>query len=38
MTNVQIVIYEGFDELDAIGPYEVLDTAATMGATSTFDS
>lgn len=32
MTNVQIVIYEGFDELDAIGPYEVLDTAATMGA------
>lgn len=22
--NVEIVIYEGFDELDAIGPYEVL--------------
>lgn len=27
MTNVQIVIYDGFDELDAIGPYEVFDNA-----------
>lgn len=32
MVDVQILIYEGFDELDAIGPYEVLDTASTMGA------
>jgi transcriptional regulator GlxA family with amidase domain len=32
MTNIQIVIYDGFDELDAIGPYEVFDSAARFGA------
>lgn len=32
MTDVQIVVYEGFDELDAIAPYEVCDTAARLGA------
>lgn len=32
VTDVQIALYEGFDELDAIGPYEVLDNAATFGA------
>lgn len=32
MVNIQIVIYDGFDELDAIGPYEVFDTAARFGA------
>jgi transcriptional regulator GlxA family with amidase domain len=32
MTNIQIVVYDGFDELDAIGPYEVFDTAARFGA------
>jgi transcriptional regulator GlxA family with amidase domain len=31
--NIQILIYDGFDELDAIGPYEVLRTAAAAGAT-----
>lgn len=31
-TNVAIVVYEGFDELDAIGPYEVFDAAASAGA------
>ena len=30
--KVQIVIFDGFDELDAIGPYEVLQIAAKMGA------
>ncbi|MFC6836838.1 DJ-1/PfpI family protein [Halomarina ordinaria] len=32
MTTVEIVVYEGFDELDAIGPYEVLANAAGLGA------
>ncbi|MGH2486578.1 MAG: DJ-1/PfpI family protein, partial [Ktedonobacterales bacterium] len=27
-----IVIFEGFDELDAIAPFEVLQNAATLGA------
>jgi transcriptional regulator GlxA family with amidase domain len=34
-TNVErvaIVLYDGFDELDAIGPYEVFETAADFGA------
>lgn len=30
--SVAIVVYEGFDELDAIGPYEVFETAAALGA------
>jgi putative intracellular protease/amidase len=30
--QVGIVVYEGFDELDAIGPYEVLRNAARGGA------
>jgi transcriptional regulator GlxA family with amidase domain len=29
--RVAVVVFEGFDELDAIGPLEVLRTAATMG-------
>ncbi|WP_232687050.1 DJ-1/PfpI family protein [Halobacterium zhouii] len=29
--DVAILLYEGFDELDAIGPYEVLRTAADFG-------
>ena len=29
--NVAIVVYEGFDELDAIGPYEVFQTAGEFG-------
>lgn len=32
MLNVLIVIFAGFDELDAIAPYEVLQTAAALGA------
>lgn len=34
-TNVEtvaIVLYDGFDELDAVGPYEVFETAANFGA------
>ena len=30
--DVAIVIYDGFDELDAVGPYEVLKNAAAGGA------
>jgi transcriptional regulator GlxA family with amidase domain len=30
--DVAILLYEGFDELDAIGPYEVFRTAAAFGA------
>ncbi|WP_224449533.1 DJ-1/PfpI family protein [Haloprofundus salilacus] len=30
--RVDIVLYDGFDELDAVGPYEVFSTAATFGA------
>ncbi|MEM4781830.1 MAG: DJ-1/PfpI family protein [Halalkalicoccus sp.] len=29
--NVDVLLYEGFDELDAIGPYEVFRTAAEAG-------
>lgn len=32
MTGVAIVVYDGVDELDAVGPYEVVDVAAGMGA------
>ncbi|WP_254546311.1 DJ-1/PfpI family protein [Halomarina pelagica] len=32
MTDVQIVLYDGFDELDAVGPYEVFASAAALGA------
>ncbi len=30
--KIGIIIYHGFDELDAIGPYEVLQNAAQQGA------
>ncbi|WP_440007003.1 DJ-1/PfpI family protein [Halomicrococcus sp. SG-WS-1] len=30
--KVAILLYEGFDELDAIGPFEVLENAANVGA------
>jgi transcriptional regulator GlxA family with amidase domain len=32
MLNVAIVVYDGFDDLDAVGPYEVLQMAAEDGA------
>lgn len=32
MVQVQIIVFDGFDELDAIAPFEVLQTAAAMGA------
>lgn len=32
MLKIQIIIFDGFDELDAIAPFEVLQTAAAMGA------
>ncbi|SRR5713226_8120233 len=31
--RIAIVLYQGFDELDAIGPFEVFRNAAKMGAT-----
>lgn len=36
-TEIQIVLFDGFDELDAIGPYEVLDNAARLGAALTVE-
>ena len=30
--HVDILLYEGFDELDAVGPYEVFETAGAFGA------
>lgn len=32
MLKVQIIIFDGFDELDAIAPFEVLNSAAAIGA------
>ena len=31
-TRVEILLFPGFDELDAIGPYEVFENGAAMGA------
>lgn len=31
-TDIGILLYDGFDELDAVGPYEVFQTAAAFGA------
>ena len=30
--QIEIVVFDGFDEMDAIAPYEVLRTAAALGA------
>ena len=30
--HVDILLYDGFDELDAVGPYEVFRTAGAFGA------
>jgi putative intracellular protease/amidase len=30
--KVAIVLYDGFDDLDAVGPYEILRMAAEAGA------
>lgn len=30
-TRITVVVYDGFDELDAVGPYEVLSSAANRG-------
>jgi putative intracellular protease/amidase len=30
--QIDIILFDGFDELDAIAPYEVLRTAAELGA------
>lgn len=32
MVKVKIIIFDGFDELDAIAPFEVLQSAAAIGA------
>jgi transcriptional regulator GlxA family with amidase domain len=32
MTHVEILVYDGFDELDAIGPFEVFSVARAAGA------
>jgi transcriptional regulator GlxA family with amidase domain len=31
-TEIAVVVYDGFDELDAVGPFEVLSKAAAAGA------
>ncbi|PSP74914.1 AraC family transcriptional regulator [Halobacteriales archaeon QS_1_68_20] len=31
-TDVEVLLFEGFDELDAVGPYEVLDNGRRHGA------
>jgi transcriptional regulator GlxA family with amidase domain len=36
-TTIEVVVFDGFDELDAIGPYEVLENAATAGADAEVD-
>jgi transcriptional regulator GlxA family with amidase domain len=36
-TSIEVVVFDGFDELDAIGPYEVLENAATAGADAAVD-
>ncbi|USZ69415.1 DJ-1/PfpI family protein [Halorussus salilacus] len=30
-TEIAVIVYDGFDELDAVGPYEVLSAAAESG-------
>lgn len=30
--EIELLLFEGFDELDAIGPYEVFDAASAFGA------
>jgi transcriptional regulator GlxA family with amidase domain len=30
--RIEIVVFDGFDEMDAIGPFEMLDNAAAAGA------
>jgi transcriptional regulator GlxA family with amidase domain len=32
VTRIDLLLYEGFDELDAVGPYEVFRSAAERGA------
>jgi transcriptional regulator GlxA family with amidase domain len=32
MLKIKIILFNGFDELDALAPFEVLQTAAAMGA------
>ena len=32
--HAQILLYDGFDELDVVAPYEVLQVAAALGATA----
>ena len=32
MTTIHILLYDGFDEVDAVGPYEVFQYAAESGA------
>jgi transcriptional regulator GlxA family with amidase domain len=36
-THIAIVVYDGVDELDAIGPYEVLTNAVKAGADATVE-
>lgn len=36
-TTIEVVAFDGFDELDALGPYEVLENAAMAGADAAVD-
>ncbi|MFT4965169.1 MAG: putative intracellular protease/amidase, partial [Halobacteriales archaeon] len=35
MLDVEIALFDGFDELDAVGPYEVFQNGADVGAALT---
>jgi putative intracellular protease/amidase len=35
--RIEIPVFDGFDELDAVGPYEVLRNASQMGADAGWD-
>lgn len=37
MTTVDVLLYDGFDEIDAIGPFEVFQNAARYGADVTVE-
>jgi transcriptional regulator GlxA family with amidase domain len=37
VTRIEIPVFDGFDELDAVGPYEVLRTASQISADAALD-
>lgn len=37
LTRIEIPVFDGFDELDAVGPYEVLRTASQISTDAGLD-